>query len=130
MIMNNMLTLPKLRRACTTCANDCYHCGARAETKEIDYKCWNCGKFSIPLACYASFLSFQRKGTEFPWGTNKKICILHGISCKNVSCEKQIISWRGWIGGYAYGVITCGSEYGIWPDTYLTAPPAPTTEPY
>ena len=44
--MNNVLTLPKLRRACTTCANDCYHCGARAETKEIDYKCWNCGKFS------------------------------------------------------------------------------------
>jgi len=59
---NTIVPIPSFRRQTTTPANDCYHCGSRAETKEVEYRCWNCNKFATPLTAHASWEAFQRKG--------------------------------------------------------------------
>ena len=60
------LPLPCFRRQTSSLASDCYHCGRRAEAKEVEYRCWFCNKFAKPLAGHAARIAFQRKGTGAP----------------------------------------------------------------
>ena len=69
-LKNIIIPIPPLRRQTTTSANDCYHCGSRAENKEVEYRCWNCNNFATPLTAHASWEAFQRKGTGWPNGPN------------------------------------------------------------